>query len=379
MDKKPIPLCANCQTAIESRSLGYGVVYICKNCGGTAIGISALKRRNADIKFVNDIWRETREHPILGNKACPFCLKLMNSVRRSIEGKAFEVDVCAKCMTVWLDAGESDFFPKTVEGKDLSYAGDDGLSPEAREALAIFKVRERIRQDIDDDFKSESPDSASKVILTILGFPVKSGGSTLNVVPYAVWSIATIIVLAFILSYSNINDIAQRWGMLPSEWHRNYGLTFVTSFFLHADFFHLVYNLYFFMLFGSHAEQNLGKWRFILLVLFSHLVGIFCHFLLSPDATISVIGASAGISGVLAYYAIMYPKDKITIFYLFYFQYGWLRLSVIYAFAIHLIFQITGLVSQLLGMSPISYIAHLGGILVGVWTAFWIKSSIKEG
>ncbi|MEM2287205.1 MAG: rhomboid family intramembrane serine protease, partial [Thermoproteota archaeon] len=93
----------------------------------------------------------------------------------------------------------------------------------------------------------------------------------------------------------------------PSQWYR-----ILTSMFLHADLFHIFFNMYFLYLFGRAVENALGKLRFLILYLISGIIASVFHtafsFIGGPTAyAIPAIGASGAISGVLGAYLIFYP------------------------------------------------------------------------
>ncbi|MEM1554318.1 MAG: rhomboid family intramembrane serine protease, partial [Thermoproteota archaeon] len=93
----------------------------------------------------------------------------------------------------------------------------------------------------------------------------------------------------------------------PSQWYR-----ILTSMFLHADLFHIFFNMYFLYLFGRAVENALGKLRFLILYLISGIIASVFHtafsFIGGPTAyDIPAIGASGAISGVLGAYLIFYP------------------------------------------------------------------------
>ncbi len=92
---------------------------------------------------------------------------------------------------------------------------------------------------------------------------------------------------------------------------------FVTSMFLHADIFHIFFNMYFLYVFGRAVERVLGGGRFLALYLGSGLLASVFHTLytvLQGPAALSIpaIGASGAISGVLGAYMVLYPGTRLT-------------------------------------------------------------------
>ena len=146
---------------------------------------------------------------------------------------------------------------------------------------------------------------------------------------------------------------------------RHYGLTFITSFFLHGGIIHLLGNLYFLLIFGDNVEDFLGKAKYLLLIGLSAFAGDILHIVADPRAQVPSIGASGGIAGVLVYYCLQFPKAKVGLLIWF----RWIRIPVGWMLAFWVAGQILGTVKQLSGFGSVSALAHLGGAIVGV--LFW--------
>jgi membrane associated rhomboid family serine protease len=132
------------------------------------------------------------------------------------------------------------------------------------------------------------------------------------------------------------------------------------------------------VLFGRKVEHDLKKMRFAVLLFLSHLLGIFVHFIFHINSEVPVVGASAGISGIMAYYALTFPRDKIYFFRLIYFKPIWFRLSIQFYFILFVLLQLAGTLAQFTVGTSISYVAHLGGIFGGIVMALWMRESKKE-
>ncbi|MDI2586040.1 rhomboid family intramembrane serine protease [Psychrobacillus sp. NEAU-3TGS] len=80
----------------------------------------------------------------------------------------------------------------------------------------------------------------------------------------------------------------------------------VTPLFLHATFFHLLFNMFSLYLFGPELEQIAGKARFLTIYLLAGLVGSIATYLIHDWNYVSV-GASGAIYGILgAFGALVY-------------------------------------------------------------------------
>ena len=137
---------------------------------------------------------------------------------------------------------------------------------------------------------------------------------------------------------------------------------FVSYVFLHASPSHLLLNMLMLFLIGPETERGLGKKHFYIMFLFSGLVGGLCWLLLNLSGYVSLVGASAGIYGVLFAFAALYPNRRLMlIFFPFVTFKAWV---LVLCFAV---LELIFLVSREGGM--IAYAAHLGGGLAGCFYA----------
>ena len=147
----------------------------------------------------------------------------------------------------------------------------------------------------------------------------------------------------------------------------------MTSFVLHGGIFHLVSNMYFLVVFGDNVEDWLGKGRFILLLVGAALVGDIAHILSDPASSVPCVGASGGISGIVAFYAMKFPHAKLGVaLRCYYAVFRWISGPAYVFFIFWLILQTIGTWLQLSGFSNVSSVAHLGGASVGM--LFWALS-----
>jgi membrane associated rhomboid family serine protease len=70
-------------------------------------------------------------------------------------------------------------------------------------------------------------------------------------------------------------------------------------------------NLYFFIILGDNVEDFLGKSRYLLLIVLAAIIGDFFHIIADPVSQIPCIGASGGISGIIAFYALRFLGNKM--------------------------------------------------------------------
>ncbi|MBI2407826.1 MAG: rhomboid family intramembrane serine protease [Gemmatimonadetes bacterium] len=87
--------------------------------------------------------------------------------------------------------------------------------------------------------------------------------------------------------------------------------TIVTYMFLHGGFTHLLFNMIGLYFFGPRIEARLGPRRFVTLYFVAGISGALLSFLFAPYA--GVIGASAGIFGIMLAFAHFWPREQIFI------------------------------------------------------------------
>jgi membrane associated rhomboid family serine protease len=137
----------------------------------------------------------------------------------------------------------------------------------------------------------------------------------------------------------------------------------------------LLGNLYFFITFGDNVEDYLGHKRFALLLVAATLTGAALHIAINPSSDIPCVGASGGISGLIAFYAFRFPEARLGWLFRMGLYFRWIRIPAWGWFGIWMLFQALGLILQVSGLSRVSAAAHLGGVLAGVlFWALWRKS-----
>jgi membrane associated rhomboid family serine protease len=216
------------------------------------------------------------------------------------------------------------------------------------------------------------------VLLGTFGLPIEAYGPASTRPPLATWALAAAILMVNVVTLIEPNGMSQDLGLIPARPFRLGGLTWITSFFLHGGVLHLLGNLYFLCLFGRAVEDCLGRGRYLLLVALADLVGNVAHVLLDPASDVPCIGASGGISGILAFYALRFPQARLAFLWRpFVVLLQWMVMPAWGAFVLWLLLQALGVVAQLGGMSDVSSLAHLGGATAGL--AFWLGELRSAG
>ncbi len=351
--------CPSCKTRLTRATTAKGTVHLCGRCGGRVVSFTVL-RRQADPSFLKLLRLAAYGSRRRGRRPCPHCAGTMREVQVIAGPRPLVLDVCPQCRVVWFDAKEFGQVPPAEPRREPP-------PPAPADAIELA----------DDGEGRVVPDSTWKYLPAVLGWPVEMGRMPVSRRPVATWMLSAFMAVLFaaLALGGGLEDAIRRWGFVPAQWARHSGLTLLTSFFLHAGLFHVIGNLYFFLIFGDNVEDQLGRGRFLALLLLAHLAGVATHAALDPKGAVPVVGASAGISGVLAYYAIAFPHARIGFF--IWFLVHWLRVRAIWAFLIYLALQLLGSYKQIGGVVGVSYLAHLGGLAAGAIAAIVFRCTSR--
>jgi len=349
------------------------VFWSCGKCGGQAMGIGLLRKIMGN-KPITAAWALAMNATDTNGRGCPVCMRHMVGVAMETGSQTLKLDLCKRCEFIWFDAGEYKALQPLPPKRPalLGEMDEKDLPPAARETLALERVQWMARTE------QIEPDMDWKTIPGLLGLPVEMDSTTRQKIPWATYSLAVLMAAASIWAFFDLKNRVDHWGLIPAEVWRYRGLTLLTSFFLHAGIFHLVGNLYFLVIFGSHVEDYLGRARWWLLLFLSTGMGDFLHVMADPDSTVPCIGASGGIAGLITFYALKFPHARLGVMFRYFVCFRWIPLPAWSAFVFWMFFQFWGAYAQSKGFSAVSSFAHLGGVAVGVlaWLT-WRKIELR--
>lgn len=344
---------------MRRRFLKRGVTWVCETCGGRTATVPML-RRAFGRRVVQGLWKSSAAASAREGALCPSCRHTMREVEVRGETGAQTLDTCRRCQFVWFDPGEYHAMarPPDPPGPAKTAAGPTELEAEARLERGEGRRRRRWQQE------RTHPDEGWKWLPGLLGMPVEFDGHALKGRPWTTWIVLSMISAFGLLTLHDLEPFVERYAFLASDPWRHGGLTFITAFFLHGSWFHLLGNAYFLWIFGDNTEDALGVPRYVLLLLLATIVGNLAHWATTSRPDIPCVGASGGISGVIAFYALRFPNMRLGL--LFYYLW-WLRIPAFAGFVLWVLIQLVGAYFTL---GNVAYAAHLGGALVGL--LFWL-------
>ena len=163
-----------------------------------------------------------------------------------------------------------------------------------------------------------------------------------------------------LLGFSPILLLVDPWG----QWYRLF-----TAMFVHADIFHIFFNMYFLYIFGKAVENTVGGLRYLALYLVSGLLAsvfhvVFSYLLGGPIAlTVVAVGASGAISGVLGAYLLLYPGARMSACFFFLIPFCFTSSAaafLLFWFALQVFYGYTTI------GAGIAFFAHAGGFVGGL-------------
>src|SRR6266498_2442279 len=191
------------------------------------------------------------------------------------------------------------------------------------------------------------------------------------------WSLTLVIlvvnIVVFLAEYANgqqSHEAFQEYGALSLDGvKRGFLWQFLTYHFLHGGLPHLVVNSLALYFFGRPLEDTLSKGSFLKLYLLSGLAGGVVQVLLalvSPRFGVPMVGASAGICGLIAAFALLHPDSTIYVGF-------FLPVRAKYFLPLMIVLSLIFLFTATEGHrgAGIAHAAHLGGTLFGVAYFRW--------
>lgn len=184
---------------------------------------------------------------------------------------------------------------------------------------------------------------------------------------------AVLFVLTLITSVDHVTirgspflvDLAWRPAFLSLAawpyWH-----TIISTMFLHANPLHLLMNLVIFIIMGIGLEERVGRGRFLVIFIFTGIMGTLLHSLQFFNQIVPVVGASGAVFGVMGAYASLYPRDKVFFFFILIIP----NVPVYIAATVYSVVELFALLTM--GGGGVARHAHIGGLLAGFVIAFFL-------
>ena len=219
-----------------------------------------------------------------------------------------------------------------------------------------------------------------------MGYYYDNGNNFISQIPTVTKNLVAINILMFIATLINENFMVANFAMFypASPFFKPWQI--LTHMFMHGGFWHIFFNMYSLLMFGSILERSLGPKKFLIFYFVTGLGAVALHtgvewmqarVFIANGATQAyqqllvtpTLGASGAIYGVLIGFAMLYPQARLTlIFPPIPMTAKWL--VIIFA-AIELFSGINGI------QDGVAHFAHLGGMLFGWLLIRWWRKHGK--
>ena len=201
-----------------------------------------------------------------------------------------------------------------------------------------------------------------------------------RLVPFVTYLLIAANVCGFILERSALSqgwqtkELLDVWGLVPARFFVDpvAGIeTVFTSMFMHdpTSLGHIGFNMLFLWIFGDNVEDALGHARYLAFYVGCGLFAAAAQTLVAPTSVIPMVGASGAIAGVLAAYALLYPRSPIDmvnpIILLWPFWGFWLHFPAWLVIGEWFVVQLMSVLGSQAQGGGVAFMAHLGGFLAG--------------
>jgi len=180
----------------------------------------------------------------------------------------------------------------------------------------------------------------------------------INVIVY----LATVVLERY--GYYNITNMLAL-NSIPTG---RFGLwQLLTYMFMHASFSHLFFNMFALWMFGYILENYWGSRRFLFYYLVCGVGAGLCNILI-PGWGLTV-GASGAVYGVLLAFGMMFPEERIYLYFLMPIKAKWFVIG----------YAVIELLEGIFVSDGIAHFAHLGGMLFGLLLIlYWRKHPFSK-
>ena len=171
------------------------------------------------------------------------------------------------------------------------------------------------------------------------------------------------INIVFFILQMAIPNFTGTFLMVSSEIYEK-PWTLLTTMFLHGSLFHIFFNMYILLMFGSLLESKIGWKRFLALYLISGIIVSYVASFIYPAA----LGASGAIMAVIGTTIVLLPNLKILFFFV-------LPMSLWVAGVILFLIDFIG---TFFPFSNIAHLAHIVGLFCGLAYGFYLRNQKKK-
>lgn len=193
--------------------------------------------------------------------------------------------------------------------------------------------------------------------------------------PVALW---LVVVNVCFFALQQLVPLERGFALRPAQLLRGEVWELLSFQFLHGGLFHLIVNCAMLYIFGRQVEQAIGRKRFLLVYFLSGVGGgalqVAYTVALLPKQfwMIPVVGASAGVFGLVATFAMLYRNMPLTMLVAFILP---VTMKAKYLLLIEAVIALLGMLRP---GDNVAHAAHMGGMIVGVLYVFYYQRQQRQ-
>ena len=164
-------------------------------------------------------------------------------------------------------------------------------------------------------------------------------------------------VLTILLQAGGYGGLIQYLMLIPYYvTHQLFVWQLVTYMFLHAGFFHILFNMFALWMFGCELERTWGTRRFLSYYFMTGIAAGTTVVLVNPSTAVATLGASGAIYGLLLAYGMLFPDRLILLYFV---------IPIRAKYFVMIMGAIEFFTALSMPGSLVSHVAHLGGMAFG--------------
>ncbi|NHM02459.1 rhomboid family intramembrane serine protease [Flavobacterium difficile] len=185
-------------------------------------------------------------------------------------------------------------------------------------------------------------------------------------------SIPTIIIaVTALVTYAGLSDFSffekYKFNISAVKYGQQYRM--LTSGFLHADWFHFIFNMYSFWTFANFLTREFNTMNFLLIYFGSMLLGsLLTYYIHKNESYYSAVGASGAVTGIIFCAILLYPEIELLLFFA-------IPIPGFLFAVLYLGYSIYGMKGR---FDNIGHTAHLGGAIGGLVLTLFLRPDLFE-
>ncbi len=167
---------------------------------------------------------------------------------------------------------------------------------------------------------------------------------------------------------------ADLWALRASSFNDVSNMIFLpvlTAMFIHGGFFHILFNLWTLYLFGPCIEDRMGHLKYLFFYMLCGVGSSLVHAAIHSGSTISTVGASGAIAGVLGAYFVILPFSRIVVLFPLFFIPFFFEVPAFVYLLVWFVSQLHSgtwiLVNGVPEHGGVAFWAHISGFLFGMY------------